>query len=186
MLLPAVAVGLRQGEILGLRWEDVNLETGLVTVRGALQRIDQKLVRVEPKSNTSRRTIQLPAVCMTSLGRHKVNQDLTRKWAGTQWRETGYVFTTKIGTPVDQRNLLRDYYAITRPKPKKEDEKPAIAVPANPVPRPTPQRCDIIASARRQPALHHRIARPFPGVVYNADLRSHSSRGTKAGCNQDG
>jgi integrase len=120
----AVAVGLRQGEILGLRWEDVNLETGLLSVRGALQRVDKKLVRVEPKSTTSRRTIQLPAVCVVSLARQKVNQDLTRKWAGTRWQETGYVFTTRIGTPVDQRNLLRDYYAITRPKPKKEGEKP--------------------------------------------------------------
>jgi len=120
----AVAVGLRQGEILGLRWDDVDLETGLLSVRGALQRVDKKLVRVEPKSTTSRRTIQLPTVCVASLARHRVNQDLARKWAGALWHETGYVFTTGIGTPVDQRNLLRTYYAITRPKPKQKDEKP--------------------------------------------------------------
>lgn len=61
---------------------------------------------------------------MTSLARHKVNQDLERTWAGTRWKEAGYVFTTRIGTPVDQRNLLREYYAITRPKPNKEAEEP--------------------------------------------------------------
>jgi integrase len=59
----ALAVGLRQGEILGLQWTDVNLETGVLTVTGALQRVAKKLVRVEPKSATSRRSIQLPAVC---------------------------------------------------------------------------------------------------------------------------
>jgi integrase len=119
----AVAVGLRQGEILGLRWEDVNFETSFLNVRGALQRVHRKLVRVEPKSSSSRRTIQLPAVCLASFARQKVNQDLARKWAGTRWQETEYVFTTRIGTPVDPRNLLREYYAITRPTPSKDGEK---------------------------------------------------------------
>ncbi len=121
----AVAVGLRQGEILGLQWPDLNLETGSLTVRAALQRVEKKLVQVEPKSARSRRTIQLPAVCVTALARHKLDQDLERKWAGTRWQETGYVFTTRIGTPMDPRDLLRDYYAITRPKPKKGQPEPA-------------------------------------------------------------
>lgn len=121
----AVAVGLRQGEILGLKWSDVNLETGQLTVRASLQRVDKKLIQVEPKSVRSRRRIQLPAVCVESLTRHKLDQDLVRrKWAGSQWRETGYVFTTRIGTPMDARELLREYYAITRPKPKDKDVLP--------------------------------------------------------------
>ncbi len=121
----AVAVGLRQGEVLGLQWTDLDLEKGVLTVRAALQRIDKKLVRVEPKTATSRRTIQLPSVCLSAFVRHKADQDLERKWAGSRWQETGYVFTTRIGTPVDPRDLLRDYYAITRPKPKQKDTVPA-------------------------------------------------------------
>jgi integrase len=68
----AVAIGLRQGEILGLRWSDIDFETGELTVRAALQRVNKKLVQVEPKSARSRRKIQLPAVCVESLARHKL------------------------------------------------------------------------------------------------------------------
>lgn len=126
----AVAVGLRQGEILGLQWSDVNLTSGKLSVRGALQRINKKLVRVEPKSKTSKRTIQLPAVCVSALAQHKRNQDGWRRWAGSRWQETGYVFTTRIGTPTDARELLKEYYAITRPKPKtKGAEAPKLPFP---------------------------------------------------------
>ena len=120
----AVAVGMRQGEILGLQWSDLDLETGLLTVRAALQRVNKRLIQVEPKSATSRRSMRLPAACVSALVAHKTDQDLERKWAGTRWQETGYVFTTRIGTPVDPRDLLRDYYAITRPKPKRTGDPP--------------------------------------------------------------
>jgi len=120
----AVALGLRQGEILGLQWSDVDLENSRLRVRAALQRVDGRLVQVEPKSASSRRTIQLPVVCAAALARHKIDQDVTRRWAGTRWQETGYVFTTRIGTPTDPRDLLRDYYALTRPKTKDEDTPP--------------------------------------------------------------
>lgn len=120
----AVAVGLRQGEILGLQWQDVNLKTGQLSVRAALQRVDKKLIRVEPKSATSRRSMLLPSACVSALVKHKADQATMRRWAGSKWQETGYVFTTRIGTPVDARDLLREYYAITRPKPKKDGEDP--------------------------------------------------------------
>jgi len=41
-----------------------------------------------------------------------------RRWAGSRWQDTGYVFTTQIGRQVDPRDLMRDYHRITRPKPK--------------------------------------------------------------------
>jgi integrase len=126
----AVSLGLRQGEVLGLKWDDVNLETGLLTVRAALQRVNKKLTRIEPKSSTSRRSIQLPDACIASLVKHKSDQNAQRRWAGTRWQETGYVFTTRVGTPVDPRDLLREYYALTRPKPKTPDEPaPTLAFP---------------------------------------------------------
>jgi integrase len=126
----AEAVGLRQGEILGLRWSDVDLTSGKLTVCGALQRVDKKLVRVEPKSRTSVRTIQLPAVCVSAIAQHKRNQDGWRIWAGSRWQESGYVFTTRIRTPTDARELLKEYYAITRPKPNTEGtQAPKLAFP---------------------------------------------------------
>ena len=49
-----------------------------------------------------------------------------RRWTGSRWQETGYVFTTRIGTPVDPRDLLRDYCRITRPKPKEPGTPPPV------------------------------------------------------------
>jgi integrase len=126
----AVALGLRQGEILGLQWSDVNLETASLTVRTALQRVNKKLTQVEPKSPHSRRPIHLPAVCISILARHKASQDRERDWAGCRWKETGFVFTTRIGTPMDARDLLRDFYRITKPKAKKGEQAPKLAFPA--------------------------------------------------------
>jgi len=126
----AVAVGLRQGEILGLQWSDVNLETGVLAVRHALQRVDKKLVQVEPKSKKSRRTMQLPAVCVAAFARHRTLQEQEREWAGSRWQETGYVFTTRVGTPMDARDLLRDYYSITRPTAKKGVNPLVLKFPA--------------------------------------------------------
>jgi integrase len=68
----ALAVGLRQGEAFGLSWEDVDLNTGTITVRYELQRIDGKLQPVEPKTALSRRTIVLPAVAIDALRRHRL------------------------------------------------------------------------------------------------------------------
>ena len=126
----AVAVGMRQGEILGLKWPDVDLESGQFTVRAALQRVNKKLIQVEPKSTKSRRSIMLPAVCVSKLAAHKLRQDDEREWAGALWNDTDYVFTTTIGTPMDARDLLRDYYRITRPKD--QDGKP-LAMPFPPI-----------------------------------------------------
>ncbi len=130
VFMTAVAVGMRQGEILGLKWSNVNLENGTLTVRAALQRVNKKLVQVEPKSVRSSRPIPLPAVCVNALTRHKAKQDEERLWAGSKWKESGYVFTTRVGTPMDARDLLRTYYRVTRPKAKNGEEAPKLAFPA--------------------------------------------------------
>ena len=62
----------------------------------------------------------------------EVEQDEERKLAGSRWQETGFVFATRIGTPPDARGLLRDYYAITRPK-SKDPETPAPRRPFPPI-----------------------------------------------------
>ena len=71
----AVTVGLRQGELLGLRWSDVDLATGTVSVRQALQRVRGIMQVVEPKTDLSRRTIDLPGVAVNALRAHKKAQD---------------------------------------------------------------------------------------------------------------
>jgi integrase len=103
----ALSLGLRQGEALGLLWENVDLDTGILKVRTALQRIEGKQQLVEPKTAKSRRNIIMPEVTITSLRTHRIRQLEERLAAGTRWKEQGLVFTSTIGTPLDQRNSFR-------------------------------------------------------------------------------
>jgi len=112
LYLVALASGLRQGEILGLRWEDIDLDSGTLVVRFALQRVNKKLRLVEPKTPKSRRVIKLPQVTITALQAHKINQEQERLAADKHWKETGLVFTTRVGTAVDARRLLTKFGKI--------------------------------------------------------------------------
>jgi len=108
----ALAVGLRQGEALGLRWQDIDLEGRTLTVRNQMQRINGKLTLTEPKTAHSRRTVALPSVVVAALHRHCERQAEERAWAGSRWQESGLVFTTAIGTPLNQPNLRRAFCAL--------------------------------------------------------------------------
>ncbi len=100
----ALALGLRQGEALGLLWEDVDLDTGLLTVRRALQRIKgQGLVLVEPKSLAGRRTLALPPPLVDGLRRHRTWQLAQRMAAANVWHDGGYVFAQANGKPISAR-----------------------------------------------------------------------------------
>lgn len=103
----ALAAGLRQGEALGLSWKDVNLQAGQLQVRNALQRINGKLQLVEPKSARSQRTIPVPGSAVESLRRHRALQHRERLAAGSNWTDSGLVFTTALGTPLDGPNVTR-------------------------------------------------------------------------------
>lgn len=108
-----LAVGLRSGECSALRWEDVNLETGAVAVKHTLQRLKKHgLVLMPPKSEKSRRTVQLPASCIGSLKAHRERQQAERALAGSAWQETGHIFTSTIGTPIDDRKILKEFNAL--------------------------------------------------------------------------
>jgi integrase len=97
----ALAVGLRQGEALGLRWEDVDLGAGVIHVRKSLQRIDGRFQLLDPKSSRSRRTISLPAVVIDALRAHRDRQLAEKSLAGDHWTDLGLVFTTPLGRPLD-------------------------------------------------------------------------------------
>ena len=114
LFLVALAVGLRLGEALGLRWKDVNLERRDLHVRQALQRVDKELRFVEPKSEQSRRTIAIPEFAAAVLKRHRTTQLEERLKAGSRWTDSGLVFTSTIGTPLDERNVRRAFTAILK------------------------------------------------------------------------
>jgi integrase len=101
------ATGLRRGEAVALRWTDIDLDAGLLAVRGTLGRIGGKLVISEPKTDRSRRTVPLGAPLVAMLRTHHAHQAAEQLRAGEQWQHSGLVFTTELGGPVDPRNILR-------------------------------------------------------------------------------
>lgn len=99
-------LGLRQGEVLGLRWKDVDLDAGILTIRVALQRHRGKgLVLVEPKSASSRRTLHLYPELVNALKGRRASQAKERLRAGDKWADTyDLVFTDETGHPIDAGN----------------------------------------------------------------------------------
>lgn len=86
----------------------VDLDNRILRVRQTLQRVSgEGLIIGEPKTARSRRTILIPKVSVDALRRHRIRQTEERLLAGPRWIETGYVFTTPIGTPAEPRNLNR-------------------------------------------------------------------------------
>ncbi|MCW2605649.1 MAG: integrase family protein [Frankiales bacterium] len=109
----ALALGLRQGEALGLLWDAVDLEAGTLTVRWALQRQKGKgLVLVLPKSKAGRRTIKLPEQMREALRRHRVRQNEQRLAAADVWEDGGFVFCQGNGRPIDARRDWLDWKAL--------------------------------------------------------------------------
>ncbi|MBP8532892.1 tyrosine recombinase XerC [Streptomyces sp. MK37H] len=107
----AVRIGLRRGEVLGLRWKDVDLADGTVTIRQTLQRVGGELLIAAPKTQRSARRVALPAECVTALRARRAQQRGDRLAAGKKWKDNGsdLVFTTKNGTPIEPRNLNRAF-----------------------------------------------------------------------------
>lgn len=111
--LLGIVCGLRQGEALGLRWDDLDLNAGVLRVRQALQyRPGGGLVFVLPKTARSRRSVPLGSFMVSVLGEHAKRQAEERAAAGDRWVDSGLVFTTRIGTPISPRNDYRAFRAL--------------------------------------------------------------------------
>jgi len=112
LVVVTLATGMRQGEVLGLRWQDVDLEAGFIEVRHALLRIDRKVQLVEPKTKRSRRRIAVPPAVVAVLREHRTRQLQARLWVGSRWVEGDFVFTTSIGTPLDGADVTRRFQGL--------------------------------------------------------------------------
>jgi len=101
--------GLRRGEAAGLRWSDLDLDAGTLTVAGQLQQLGGRLIAGPPKSDAGRRVIALDKTTITALREHRTRQQAERAAAGTRWAETGYAFTTVTGTPFRPDRMTRQF-----------------------------------------------------------------------------
>ena len=106
--------GLRRGEALALRWEDIDLQKGTMWVRGTLARSDRGLYLTSPKTRTSIRQLHLPQHLVDLLSSHQLAQNTEIAHAGNQYIQKGFVFATKTGEPVDPRNLQRSVQIACR------------------------------------------------------------------------
>jgi integrase len=101
----AVHTGMREGELLGLRWEDVDLERGLLRLRHALVREGGKAVLGDLKTPKSRRSVRLTAVATDALRGHLERQLTEMERMGSLYQPGGLVFATEHGTLINPSNL---------------------------------------------------------------------------------
>ena len=113
VFVTALGLGLRQGEVLGLRWSDVDFDAGTVRVVNQLQRISGTLQLKRLKTATSDSTLPMPSFVAEALKTRRIAQLEERIAAGQHWDNADdLIFTTAFGTPFEPRNIARDFYKL--------------------------------------------------------------------------
>lgn len=106
VIVLALTTGMRESELLGLRWQDVDLDHAVVRVTHQIVNDHGRLVLAEPKSASSRRAIPLPEMAVSALREHRRNQIAHRLQMGERWQEMDLVFPNEVGGPMDRTNFL--------------------------------------------------------------------------------
>ena len=106
----ALSTGMRAGELLALKWCNVNLDGATLQVRETLQQTRSGYVFAEPKTARSRRQIALSGTAVEALRRHQLQQVAEQERIGPVWGDLGLVFPNTIGRPLDNVNLLRYWF----------------------------------------------------------------------------
>jgi integrase len=108
----ALGLGLRQGELLGLRWSNVDLDKGVLRVAEQMQRLrSRETVTVKPKTPRSERELPLSEELISRLRAHRTNQDEERMVISERWKDYDLVFPSEVGTVIMARNLVRHFKA---------------------------------------------------------------------------
>jgi integrase len=99
-----LCTGLRRGEVLGLKWSDIDLEEGTLSVKRSL---DVDGTFKTPKNRSSRRTLKLTTRVLAALGVHKAHQNEERLRKGGGWQDNNLVFPNTLGKPMNAGNFYR-------------------------------------------------------------------------------
>ncbi len=113
-ILVAVVTGLRRGELLGLRWSDIDIGTGETSVQRTLEQTSEGLRFKEPKTQKASRTVMMPAIAVDALKAHKVHQAETRLMLGPAYEDNGLVFARDDGSPWPPDTLSTAFAALIR------------------------------------------------------------------------
>jgi integrase len=108
-----VVTGMRQMELLGLKWIDLDWLRQSIRVERQLVRPDGTGVNfLAPKTRSGKRINDLDDITIKILRNHYERQQADRLKAGERWKEYGLIFTTSIGTPIPVGELLRTFYRL--------------------------------------------------------------------------
>jgi integrase len=109
LVLLTLVTGPRRGEVLSLRWQDLDLDAATVSVEGQYQRWGDEWRWLPLKTQQSRRTLSIPPFVVASLKEHRIRQLEERLTVGADWQDFGLVFCTEAGTPIDGPNATRQF-----------------------------------------------------------------------------
>ncbi len=111
----ALTTGMRKGELLGLKWSDLDEEKGVLLVQRQLQQIPRKgFILVPTKTKAGRRQIKIGQGAISQLKAHRERQEKLKADADEQWRENDLIFTTGIGTFLDQSKVSKEFKRLLK------------------------------------------------------------------------
>ena len=114
ILVLALTLGLRRGEILGLRWSDVDFASRAIRVNQALQRVGGKLQVTDVKTERSRRVVAVPDSVIRALKIRRAQQTQERLIAGLKWKDSDLTFTNPTGGLLEPITLHRDFKRLLK------------------------------------------------------------------------
>ncbi len=115
MLLVAITTGMRKGELLALRWQDINFDGKYLYVHRTAHRLPGLgVVENEPKTKSSRRMINLPQLVLDALKQHSVSQDAMKQKAGSRWKSLDLVFPNTVGGHQEQAYLRSTFLRLLK------------------------------------------------------------------------
>ena len=106
----AIFTGMRRGEIVGLKWSDIDFENQSVSVKRSIYKPkDGKALEKEPKSKSSIRTIYIPEHLIKTLREYKLHQDRHISFMGDAWNKLDYIFTEEDGMVMNPQTPTRQF-----------------------------------------------------------------------------